>query len=165
MRSLLIVVALAAPAYADKTVPAKSGAAMCVLSADDFKAAGVGRAAKPKANVSDEASVYCVYDGKSSATGGVELDVFFPAGAPDAEVKEAEKSALGESGGGSLADVKLAGADSARWTGNAKSGGPEFALISVRRGKLLFLLGVPKHKDAQTQLTKLATLVLARLAK
>ena len=70
--------------------------------------------------------MYCVYSGKSSATGGIELDAFFPAGENDAAVKETEKTAGGESG--LTKPLKLAGVDNA-------------------------------------QLTKLATLVLARLAK
>jgi hypothetical protein len=38
-------------------------------------------------------------------------------------------------------------------------------LVIVRRGSLVFVLGIPKHKDSEAQVTKLATLVLARLAK
>jgi hypothetical protein len=161
-----VVVALAATARADKPVAAKSGAAMCVLSADDFKAAGITNASKPTANISDGgAGVYCVYAGKSSATGGIELDVFHPAGDTDADVLEAERNAIGEGGATKLEPVKLAGADSARWTGTAKSGGPEFAALVVRRAKLVFVIGIPAHKDAQARLLKLGALVLNRLAK
>jgi hypothetical protein len=149
MFALVTLVLLAGP---------KSGAAMCVLTADDFKAAGVSGTGKPSANVSDAgASAYCVYAGKSSATGGVELDVFFPA------EEGTEDMAAGESGAGALKPFDLKGADRARWTPSAMSGGPPFAELVVKRGKLVFVLGVPKHKDAQAQLTKLGALVLERL--
>ena len=70
----------------------KSGDKMCALTAADFKDAGVANADKPKANVQDGgASAYCVYGGKSGATGGIELDVFYPA-EPDTF-----KTATGES--------------------------------------------------------------------
>ena len=137
---------------------------MCVLTADDFKAAGVAGAGTPNANVSDGgASAYCVYSGKSSATGGIELDVFTSESAADA--RGAEETAAGESGGSGLKPMKLDGADGARWMPDASSGGPAYALLVVRRDRLVFVLGVPKHKDAEAQLRKLGALVLARLAK
>src|SRR5438477_815910 len=66
----------------------KSGATMCALAPADFQAAGVANADKPKANINDGgASVYCTYAGKSAATGGIELDVFYPAGGNANEAK------------------------------------------------------------------------------
>jgi hypothetical protein len=158
------VVLGATSAHADKPAAAKTGAAMCVLAPADFKAVGITNADKPKANVSEGgASSYCAYTAKSSAAGGLELDVFCPAGGNDTEVKATEDTAVGEMSG-KLEGIKLAGADSARWTGSAKSGGPEFAVLVVRRGKLVFVLGIPAHKDAKDRLVKLGALVLARLA-
>jgi hypothetical protein len=134
----------------------KSGAAMCALAPADFQSAGVEKAEKPKANVSDAgASVYCSYAGKSVATGGIELDVFYPA------EEDTFKTAVGE-GGSPMKPIKIPGTDEAVWSDNAKSGGPPFALIAVRKGKLVFLLGFPTSKNAQTQLTKLAELVLKK---
>ena len=73
----------------------KSGAAMCALTPADFQAAGVAGAGKPTANVQDAgAGAYCVYAGKSSATGGIELDVFYPAGANAGEVKATYVTAM-----------------------------------------------------------------------
>ena len=87
----------------------------------DNRNAGVANTGKPTANVQDAgAGTYSVYAGKSSATGGVELDVFYP------------------------------------------PGGPPFATIAVRRGSLVFVLGIPASKNAQAQLTKLAGIVLKR---
>ena len=135
-----------------------TGAAMCVLAVADFKAVGVDKAEKPTANVDDGGkSAYCVYAGKSSATGGIELDVFHPAGGNVAEAKATEDTAVGEVTA-KLAPIQLEGTDTARWASNAKSGGPEFAMI-------VFVLGIPAHADAQARPTKLATLVLDRLAK
>jgi hypothetical protein len=165
--TLLVIVLstfLARAARADAPVKPGSGAALCVLTVADFKAVGVTNAAKPTANVQDGGqSAYCVYAGKSSATGGLELDVFHPAGANVAEAKATEDTAVGEVTA-SLKPIKLANVDGARWTPNAKSGGPDFAMIVVRRGTLVFVLGVPAHADAESRLTKLASLVLERLA-
>lgn len=170
MRILVLVVVMGSwfavsSARADKPVAPKAGAAMCVLTAADFKAAGVDKAGKPNPNVSDGgASAYCVYAGKSSATGGIELDVFFPAGANPTEVKATEETAVGEMSA-SLQPIKLAGADSARWTPSAVSGGPEFAVLVARRDKLVFVIGLPKHKDSRAQLTALGARVLGRVAR
>ncbi len=141
----------------------KRGEALCVLTADDFAKAGAANAAKPSANVQDSgSSAYCVYAGKSSATGGIELDVFFPAGPSPADVKETFRTAVGESGG-AMTPIRIEGADEAQWSGKAVSGGPPFATIAVRRGDLVFVLGIPANKDAQTQLTSLSALALKRL--
>src|SRR5262249_57641265 len=76
----LIVVAPDPQVHAGAPIPPRSGASMCVLTPADFQGAGVPTAAKPTANVQDGGgSVYCVYAGKSAATGGIELDVFYPA--------------------------------------------------------------------------------------
>jgi hypothetical protein len=50
-----------------------------------------------------------------------------------------------------------------RWSPHAVSGGPPFATIAVRRGDLVFVLGIPANKDAQAQLTSLTGLVLKLL--
>src|SRR5215813_12264039 len=82
----------------------KSGAALCALAPADFQAAGVSGAEKPKANVSDAgASAYCSYAGKSVATGGIELDVFYPA--DDGTFQ----TAVDESSAGAARPIKIAG--------------------------------------------------------
>src|SRR5262249_14076035 len=70
--------------------------------------------------------------------------------------------ALGEAGAAGK-PIKIAGADEARWAPDAVSGGPAYAMIGVRRGALVFVLGIPTGKNAQAPLTKLAELVLTRL--
>jgi hypothetical protein len=166
MRTLtLFAMFVCAAARADTPVKAGTGAAMCVLAVADFKAVGVDKAEKPTANVDEGGkSAYCVYAGRSSATGGIELDVFHPAGANVTEAKATEDTAVGEVTA-KLTPIQLGGTDAARWAPNAKSGGPEFAMIVGRRGTLVFVIGIPAHADAQARLTKLATLVLDRLAK
>lgn len=164
MRGLLVLVALTAAAHADVIKP-KSGAALCgALAPTDFKAVGVAmKADKPTANISDEgASAYCVYAGKSSATGGIELDVFHPAGGNAKEAKATFDTAVGE-GSSAMKPIKIAGVDEAVWNPKAVSGGPEFGAIAVRRGTLVFVVGVPTSKDIETQLRKLVDLVLKRL--
>jgi hypothetical protein len=148
---------------AGQPIAPRSGAAMCVLTPADFQAAGIAGASKPSANVQDGgASVYCVYAGRSSATGGIELDVFHPAGASVADAKETLATAMAEGASG-MKPIAIPGADEAHWSATARSGGPAFASMAVRRGTLVFVLGVPTSAAAQTQLTKLAALVLQRL--
>lgn len=156
---LVVAMACAAGAMA---IPPKSGATMCALTPADFQSVGIQNASKPTANIQDAgASVYCVYAGKSSATGGIELDVFYPAGSNPADVKATYDTAIGESSSG-LTPIDLTGADEARWSGRTVSGGPPFAEIAVRRSSLVFVLGVPANANAQAQLTKLARLLLER---
>jgi hypothetical protein len=159
--SLLVGVPLCGLAQAKKIAP-KSGAAMCALTPADLQSVGVTSAVKPTANVQDGgASVSCVYAGKSAATGGIELDVFDPAGSSVAEAKDTFKTAATEGTSG-LSVITVAGADEAQWSAAAKSGGPAFATIAVRRGMLVFVIGIPTSANAQAQLTKLAALVLER---
>jgi hypothetical protein len=144
---------------------AKSGAAMCVLTAADFSAAGVQTAAlpKPTANVQEAgASVYCAYTKNSGAYSGVELDVFNPAGGSVADAKDTLKTATSE-GHPAPTPIQIAGADEALWSPKFSSGSVPFATIAVRRGTLVFVLSIPEHNDAKAQLTRLAGLVLQRL--
>lgn len=152
----LIVTAAAA-------ISPKTGAAMCgALTPADFQAVGINAAGKPTANVQDGgASVYCVYAGKSAATGGVELDVFNPAGTSVSEAKETFKTSI-EEGGATMKPIAIAGSDEAVWSPSLKSGGPAFANATVRRGTLVFSLSVPAGSNVQAQLTKLAGIVLQR---
>src|SRR5260221_5764982 len=161
MRLAVIATLVLAPLVAAADAPAKpkSGAAMCVLTPADFKAAGITNADKPKANISDGgASAYCVYAGKSSATGGIELDVFSPS-EPDSTIDTASGEITA-----TWKPIKIGNADAAKWSPNAKSGGPEFAVVIGKRKSMVFVLGIPAHKDAQARLTKLVGLVLDRLA-
>lgn len=161
--SLLATASSATGQQATRNAPRPTGEALCVLSPNDFTEAGVRNASKPSANVQDGgASAYCAYAGKSSATGGIELDVFSPAGKTPADIKETYQTAIGE-GSTALTPIRLEGADEARWSAHAVSGGPPFATIAVRRGDLVFVLGIPANKDAQVQLTSLSLLVLKRL--
>lgn len=140
-----------------------SGPAMCGgLTVADFQSVGLNQAAPPTANVGDKgASAYCVYAGKSSATGGIELDVFYPAGANAVEAKATVETTSGELSS-PLQAIAVPGADEARWSPSAVSGGPAFATIVVRRSTLVFVLGIPSAKDAQSKLLKLADTVLKR---
>jgi len=135
---------------------------MCVLSPADFQSVGVAGSAAPKANVTEPSGAYCVYSGKSSATGGIELDVFYPAGANTKESKATLDTAIGESSTNTLKPIAVSGTDEAQWSPNTVSGGPPFAEIAVRRGNLVFVLGIPTGKDAQLQLLKLADMILKR---
>ena len=157
----LILVAPDHHVHAGAPIPPRSGPAMCVLTPADFQGAGISNASKPTANVQDGGgSVYCVYSGKSAATGGIELDVFYPAGSTVAEAQATYKTAIDE--GPPLKPIAIPGADEAHWSPSATSGGPPFASLAVRRSNLVFTLGIPVSGNAQAQIVKLAGLVLQR---
>ena len=159
---LLATAHIAGAAPQAKAAP-KSGAGMCVLTAADFAAVGVQTLPKPTANVQDGgASVYCAYAKNSGAFGGVELDVFHPAGVNVADAKDTLKTATSE-GHPAPTPIAIAGADEALWSPTFASGSIPFAMIAVRRGTLVFVLSIPEHKDSKAQLTKLVGLVLERL--
>jgi hypothetical protein len=146
---------------ATPSIAPKSGSAMCALTVADFQGVGIGNASKPDANVDDGgASAYCVYAGKSGATGGIELDVFYPAGASEADIKETYANASAAS---SLQTARIAGVDEAQWSAREVQGGPPFAMIAVRRSNLVFAISLPAGKNAEVQLVKLAEMVLQRL--
>src|SRR5262249_34202399 len=141
----LLAIAGSPPAPAP-TVILGSGAKMCdALTPADLKAAGLQPDAKgPSVNVPEPTSAYCVYAGKSGATGGIELDVF--AAGPDAV--DTVKTILSESG--PMKPAGLPGVDESLIDTEAVSGGPKFASLVVRRGGLVFslsLLSGPKAKD------------------
>ncbi|HEY8209299.1 MAG TPA: hypothetical protein VIG99_17545 [Myxococcaceae bacterium] len=136
-----------------------SGAKMCeALTVADLKAAGLAPDAKGlSANVPEPTSAYCVYAGKSGATGGIELDLFDAAG----DVKGTWETILGE-----MAPPKpagLPGTDESVIDLEAVSGGPKFAVLVARRGNLVFSLSLPAGPKAKDQLFSLAKLVLARV--
>src|SRR4030095_5625870 len=132
LAALILSLAMASTAHAG--IPPKSGSILCQgLVPADFANVGISNASIPKINVGDGgASAYCTYAGKSSATGGIELDVFYPAGGTPAEAKATLETANGESGGGQK-PIAVPGADDASWAPNAVSGGPPFATLSARR--------------------------------
>lgn len=107
-----------------------SGAKMCVLTQADFRAFGTIVWSMPTANVDQNGeNVYCAYRGKSGATGGVELDVFYPAGETSADVAQT---------------FKTPGADESLFSLSVpQSGYFPFAANAVRRGDLVFSISLP----------------------
>jgi hypothetical protein len=155
MKRLTAFCAIASLGFA-VIAPAPSAAApdLCgLLSPSDFQAAGVTGAKAPTRNGTGN-DAYCVYAGKSSATGGIELDVFI---APDE--KEA-KATYAEVRGAPGKAAALAGADQAEVS--QLRGPPAYTAISVRKGRLVFGLGVPATAKSQEAVLALARLVLQR---
>lgn len=142
-----------------------TGEKMCVLTAADFGAAGVA-AGKPTPNIDDGGnSVYCVYRGKSGAKGGVELDVFNPAGDSVAAVDGTWKTVFA-SNPAQYRHQRLAGADDSMYSLSIPQAGyPDFAANAVRRGDLIFTISIPSTPKAKAQLAKLSALVLQRLSR
>ena len=147
------------------TVSKGSGAAMCVLTPADFSAAGVSGTSRPSANVDDGGnSVYCVYRGKSGATGGVELDVFDPAGTAATDVEQTFKTVLASDPGARYESEAVPGSSESMYSVKIpQSGHPDFAANAVRRGDLVFSISLPSGPNAQAQLLRLSRLVLQRL--
>ncbi|HEV3154433.1 MAG TPA: hypothetical protein VGZ02_11565 [Candidatus Baltobacteraceae bacterium] len=143
-----------------------SGTQMCVLAPADVRAAGLPATAKPRMNPDQHGqSAYCTYNGVSGAYGGVELDVFYPAGDTPPDVMQAFTTVMREDPqpGGYL-PVPLPGADEARLGLRIPSAGHKpFAAIDVRRGDLVFTISIPTGPHAKAQLLHLSALVLSRL--
>lgn len=146
-------------------VPKGSGAKMCVLTPADFTAAGITGTSGPAVNVDDGGnSAYCVYRGKSGATGGVELDVFYPAGAAATDVEQTFKTVLASDSGARYDPESVPGSSEAMYSLQIpQSGHPDFAANAVRRGDLVFSVSLPASANAKSQLQKLSRLVLERL--
>jgi hypothetical protein len=130
-----------------------------LLTPADFSAAGVPNVGQLSTNEYDN-NFYCVYAGKSAATGGIELDAFI---IDDPTTLDENYGYIDP--GTDAEDVKASvpGADKARLD-SLSSGGADFGTIAVQSGNLIFGLSIPPTGDWKTQLTGLATLVLARAA-
>jgi hypothetical protein len=131
------------------------------LGPADFEAVGLTGAGEPSVNPGDPGSAYIVYAGLSSATGGIELDVFVMP-----TEQEAQNLYDGLKGGVfddlEAAHAEQLGVDAAAWRLDAVSGGPPFALGLVRDGRMVFSLGIPAGPDAERQLITLSQLVIER---
>ena len=143
--------------------PVAAGGDLCkLLGPGDFAAADVSGAGGPSEN-NDPPSYFCVYRGRSSATGGIEFDAFTFDTTSDAH--QAFVDLFGEFDPSDDAAVSIAGADEASLS-LPPSDSSDPALIGARKGKLAFGIGVgtspgeaAKTGDA---LKKLAALVIAR---
>ncbi len=142
--------------------PVAVGGDLCdLLAPGDFAAAGVTGTGAPAENNNPPTDYYCVYAGRSSMTGGIELDAFVLAAADDPDgVFDTVLNASGiidrtERG----PDV---GADRAVIAASVKGDAGPVAIIAVRKGGLVFDIGFPGGPDAERQLIGLAKLVLER---
>jgi hypothetical protein len=144
-----------------------SGAKMCVLTQADFRPFGTLVWSKPVVNAEQGGeNVYCVYRGKSGATGGVELDVFYPAGENAADVEQTFKTTLNSDPGGHYLPERVQGADESEYALDIpQSGSFPFAANVVRRGGLVFSISLPSSPMSKIELLKLSEIVLSRLAK
>lgn len=141
--------------------PVAAGADLCgLLGPGDFAAAGVAGAGKPTENNQDNSNVYCVYAGKSAATGGIEFDAFLAGSAADSKASYDALAApmVDLSGEGKAA---FPDADGAVIRNDIP--GP-YAGIAVWKGKLVFTIGIPSTLTSKIQLVVLAKHVLERAA-
>jgi hypothetical protein len=136
-----------------------AGKDLCAyLTVDDFTAAGVNGATTVSENNTNN-EFYCVYAGRSSGTGGIELDAFVYDDASDQD--EGYNSLLPVD---DVQDVttQIANAQAAEF-GTVISGGPRFAQIAVRSGNLSYGIGIPPTGDWQTQLVALANAFMSKV--
>ena len=149
--------------------PVAAGGDLCkLLGPGDFAAVGVTDASGPTENPTDALNNYCVYRGKSSATGGIEFDVSVSETAADAQGVFPSMFGEGEFLASDISNVELSGADEARLGLPSAETSTDPAVIGVRKGKLTFGIGmgVPfaDVRHAGDQLKQLAALVLQRAA-
>lgn len=149
-------------------VPKNSGTKMCVLTQGDFKPFGTLVWSKPEIHVDagGQNNVYCTYRGPSGATGGVELDVFYPAGESTSDVQQTFKTVLSSDPGAKYVPQNVPGADKYVYSLAVPSPGHfAFAANAVRRGDLVFSISLPSSPFSKVEMLQLSRIVLQRLAK
>jgi len=128
-----------------------------LLTPDDWTAAGLADAGPPEMDDDGPGtgSAYCVYNGASGATGGLELDVFVGPTIGDAQLTYAQilQSIPSPSA------PNLSGVDEAAIDTNIE---PGFGAILARAGKLVVTITLPTSGGTADQLTTLTNLVLGR---
>jgi hypothetical protein len=144
-----------------------AGGDLCgLLGQGDWAAVGVTDATKASENNNPPDGYYCVYRGKSSATGGLELDVFLSPTVDDA--KGTFTDVFTELIQSSNKPVTIPGADEAALSLPSSAGSTDPAVIGARKGKLTFDLGMGSSfataEQNGEQLKQLAALILARAA-
>ena len=163
---LLLVIMNSPEAASAAPIAAGSGAQMCVLTQRDFQKFGTIVWSKPQVNLDQNgASAYCVYRGKSGATGGVELDVFYSAGSNADEIANTWKAVLGSDPGGKYVPEYIPGTDQSVYSLNVPQAGSfPFAANAVRRGNLVFSISFPSGPLAKNELRQLSQIVLSHFA-
>lgn len=138
---------------------ALAGKDLCkYLTPDDFRAAGVSGATKPSENNTAE-EFYCVYNGNSSATGGIELDAFVY---NDPDDQDIGYDSLLPPDDQQDVTAQVPNAEAAV-VGTASPGGPRFAAIAVRSGNLIYGIGIPPTGNYRSQLVALANEFMSRV--
>lgn len=131
------------------------GGNLCgLLGPGDFAAVGVAGAGTPIKNSDAPTDAYCVYTGISSATGGIEFDIFI--GDPEATYQQIKIN------GGIVADDATSDLPGVGAAGIQLNGQGNMATIGVRKGQVTFDIGFPTNTNARAQLIALAKLVLER---
>lgn len=165
-RFLALAIALASSLFAavaastEGTVaagrPWQPGESLCVmLGPGDFTPIAGLAIAAPEDNDDGAGGHYCLYTpGRYPIKGGIEFDAFVGA---DPETTYA--TVIGETGRG--VDARLPGADASSITLSDRV----TTSIAVRRGALVFAISLPQSAQAETELRRLAVLVLSRAAK
>jgi len=127
-----------------------------LLTANDWATVNLSQATnQPTINSDGPNDAYCVYNGKSGATGGLEFDAFVDQSASDAT--DTFTTMSGELPGAQSVD--LPGVDAALINPDVDG---TYGVIIVRDGRFSYSISLPTSSGAQTQLETLASLVLTR---
>jgi hypothetical protein len=145
--------------------PVAEGGDLCgLLGPGDWAAVGVTDAQAASENNMPPDAYFCVYRGLSSATGGLEMDVFLSPSADEAAAALPEM--FTEFSATGTTDVTVPGADHAQLHLPTFEGTTDPALIGVQSGRLTVGLGMGStFADAQQngeRLKQLAALILTR---
>jgi hypothetical protein len=124
-----------------------------LLTADDFKGAGLSTATAPDTTNVTDVEAFCIY-GKD-----IELDVFLSKTASDAT--GVYENTVATAGTATATNV-VSGADASAYGSNASRG---LVGVVVRKGRLVYLLSVPSGTaNAKNACINLATIALGRSA-
>jgi hypothetical protein len=148
--------------------PVAVGGDLCnLLGRGDFTAVGVTDATGPTENPTDPLNNYCVYRGKSSATGGIEFDVSISDTVADAEGVFDDYFAEVQTSS-DFTNINLPGADQGLMSLPNAATSADPALIAIQAGKLTYAIGMgipfadAQNQTASDKLLQLAALVLQR---
>ena len=101
------------------------------------------------------------YAGKSSSTGGIEFDVFVTPSSAESQEFFANMRSLPRAANPKSKDIP----DADEVEVAKLAGPPAYTTITVRKGKLVFDIGVPTSAKSQEVVISLARLVLQRADK
>jgi hypothetical protein len=144
------------PSFDPNTVPSPDQ--LCqLLTPEDWASVGLRKASEPQVDYGEAGSAFCIYEGSSGGTGGLELDAYCcrsEAGTRDSFVSMKEGMAEPRA-------VSLAGCEECVIDPDVNG---TFGALAGRSGTFAFGIALPASRQSERQLTTLANIVLTRAA-